>query len=285
MTKPANYLARIERALRLIENSAGSEAWPGVADLAQEAAMSPFHFHRIFRVMTGETPQQVLARARLGGSLPALASDGGITEGAASSAYATNQSYARALKSLTGATPSELRADPDRFAAAVAALSRPASGARAVKIELVELAPLRLVAHHTISDFADLNDGFARLFEAVTLQIEPELITGLYGIAYDDPRFCPAAECRFDCAVTTATPVASGGPLHQLEIAGGAALRLRATGDYDRLHAALDDLYALAIVLDWQLAETQPLNHYHHDPEQTPEPELVSDVYLTLADA
>lgn len=283
MTTAANYYARIERAVALIERSAGSETWPGVADMAKEAAMSPFHFHRVFRLMTGETPQQVLSRARLGGSLPALASDGGVAEGTASSAYSTSQSYARALKSLTGATPSELRADPARLAAAVAALSRPAPGTAPVEIEIVELAPLRLVAHHTVGSYADLNDGFARLFEAVTLQIAPDEVTGLYGIAYDDPRFTAPSECRFDCAVTTQGHVDPGGPLRAVHIAGGTALRLRATGDYDRMHAALDDLYALAIALDWPLAEAMPLNHYHHDPEETPEAELVGDIYLALA--
>lgn len=288
MNRQADYLGRIERALALIEGAAGSECWPGVPDLARAAAMSEYHFHRVYRLMTGETPQQTLSRARLGGSLPALAGRGGIADGAAHSAYATNQSYARALKALTGATPSQLRADPDRFAAAVAALSVPGAGdppmaPAPVEIAIVELAPLRLVARRNVGAYEALNGGFARLFEELMEQVGPEQVTGLYGIPHDDPRSCPPDQCRFDCAVSVDGDVAPRGGLALADIAAGPQLRLTMAGDYDRIHGALDHLYQIAIALDMPLADALPLNHYHHDPDVVAEADLRADVYLALA--
>lgn len=282
MRSTADYSGRIARALALIERSVAAETPPSLAALAAEAAMSHYHFHRIYRVLTGETPQQTLTRARLGGSLPALQSPGGIAEGAGRSGYASTQSYGRALKGAVGASPSELCADPARFAEAVAALSRP-PGDAPLAIEIVELEPLTLLARRTVGPYDELNQGYHRLFELALAAIAPEDVTGLYGLPYDDPRACPPAECRFDCAITTAVQVAPHDELRNLAIAGGPALRLTLAGDYDRAHDALDALYALAIAHDLPLADAQPLFHYHHDPEEVAEEELRADLYLLLA--
>ena len=66
------YAERIERAIALLERSAGAGEPPALTDLAAAAAMSDYHFHRIFRVMTGETVGAAITRVRLGGSLPML---------------------------------------------------------------------------------------------------------------------------------------------------------------------------------------------------------------------
>lgn len=282
MTVAANYVQRIERALATLEVGARTGDWPGLAQLAEAAAMSEFHFHRIYRLMTGETPQQTLARARIGGSLPELRGPDGIMGATGASAYASSQSYARALKSLTGATPSQLRADPELLAQVAEALMQPVDGGKDMAIEITELAPLTLVARHTIGDYKALNLGYHALFEGVLAQIAPQQITGLYGVPHDDPRDIPPADCRFDCAITTAVSVEPSGELQMLERPGGPALRLRIPGDYDRVHAAIDHLYRLAIALDLELADSLPLNFYHADPETTPEEELLTDIHLML---
>ena len=286
MTTQAGYIARIGRALARIERGAASGDWPDLAQLAEAAAMSEFHFHRIYRLLTGETPQQTLSRARIGGSLPTLAGPEGIMGATGASAYASSQSYSRAVKALTGATPSQLRADRDLFDAVAEAIMRPAreeTGAE-LSIEIAELAPLRLYAVTKTGDYGELNHGYYRLFELVTAQLPVEQITGLYGVPHDDPRFRPPEECRFDCAVSTSEEVATDGELFALAVEGGAALRLRIPGDYDRVHAALDHLYRVAIALDLELADNLPINFYHRDPEETPEEDLLTDIHLVLAE-
>ena len=282
MTVAANYFQRIERALAAIEAGSASGDWPSLAHLAEAAAMSEFHFHRIYRLMTGETPQQTLSRARIGGSLPELRGKEGIMGATGASAYATSQSYARALKSLTGATPSQLQRDAGLFDEVSAAIMQPVEGGSEMEVEIVTLTPLKLVARRAVGDYRDLNHGFESLFESVLAQIAPEDVTGLYGIPLDDPRSIPPEECRFDCAITTMAEVQPDGELRQHDRAGGSALRLRMPGDYDLAHDALDHLYRIAISLDVELADTLPLNFYHGDPETTPEEELLTDIHLML---
>jgi AraC-like DNA-binding protein len=54
---------RIGAALRRIEAEAHGEL--ALADLAREAAMSPYHFLRTFRAVVGLTPHQFVLRTRL----------------------------------------------------------------------------------------------------------------------------------------------------------------------------------------------------------------------------
>ncbi|NVE95155.1 AraC family transcriptional regulator [Altererythrobacter sp. JGD-16] len=282
MTIAANYTQRIERTLQSIEGGAQTGDWPDLSALAEAAAMSEFHFHRIFRLMTGETPQQTLTRARIGGSLPELKGPDGIMGATGASAYSSSQSYARALKALTGATASQLQADPALFSEVAERLKRPAEEGGVIAIEMTQLQPLTLVASRAVGAYEDLNYGFDRLFELVMQQVGPEDITGLYGVPHDDPRDVPTEACRFDCAVSTSADVEPQDDLKALEITGGHALRLRHKGDYDRVHEALDNLYRIAIALDLELADNNPLNFYHSDPESVAEEELIADIHLML---
>ncbi|WP_210250335.1 bifunctional DNA-binding transcriptional regulator/O6-methylguanine-DNA methyltransferase Ada [Methylobacterium planeticum] len=61
----ARHAAAIARACRLIERA---ETLPPLDDLARAAGMSPFHFHRVFKRITGVTPK-AYGRARLAGRI------------------------------------------------------------------------------------------------------------------------------------------------------------------------------------------------------------------------
>lgn len=60
---PAGAAARVTRVIRRIERD--SDQSLTIPRLAREAGLSPFHFLRIFESLTGVTPHQYLARARL----------------------------------------------------------------------------------------------------------------------------------------------------------------------------------------------------------------------------
>lgn len=80
-------------------------------DLARRAALSPFHFHRIFRGMVGETPLQFHRRLRLERAAWRLQHDGAsVTSIALDAGYDTHEAFTRAFGAHYGSSPSEFRA-------------------------------------------------------------------------------------------------------------------------------------------------------------------------------
>jgi AraC family transcriptional regulator of adaptative response/methylated-DNA-[protein]-cysteine methyltransferase len=59
----SRHLAAIEKACALLRTS---ETMPSLADLAEAAAISRFHFHRVFKQITGVTPREYARSYRLG---------------------------------------------------------------------------------------------------------------------------------------------------------------------------------------------------------------------------
>lgn len=60
---PAGALARVTRSVRAVARQPGAR-W-SLHQLAREAGLSPFHYLRTFRHLTGVTPHQFILRARL----------------------------------------------------------------------------------------------------------------------------------------------------------------------------------------------------------------------------
>ena len=284
----AHYAQRIERALQRLQQAVASGDTPNLAELAAAAALSEYHFHRVFRCMTGETVGEATTRIRLGQAVQRLAGPDALRDATDASGYATPQSFARALKQQSGATPGELQAQPARRDAVRDALARPDTGdadmAPPLRIDIVSFEPLRLLAVRNVGDYRELNMGYGLVFEQVCAQLAPETIQGIYGIPHDDPRVVEPASCRFDCALDVGSLGQPDDMLQELHLANGDHARLPHHGDYDAIHAAIDALYDWAIAHDRPIADRPLFIHYLDDPEQVPVEQLRAFAYLPLAD-
>ena len=276
------HAERIERVLAHIE--AADEGELSLDRLASIACLSPFHFHRVFRLMTGETLADTVRRVRLARSLPDLANpDETVTRAAAGAGYGSSQSYARAFKAATGGSASELRAGRSEL---MARLLRPApeqSAQSPMAVEIVSTDPLRLLAIRNIGAYSELNEIYERLFERVFTHHPMEALAGIYGIWHEDPRFTEATALHFDCAIAVGDLAPPDG-IEVLALAGGRHARLRHVGSYQTLHDSIDRLYAAILSREADEIGDQPLFvHYVDDPESRPEAEWRSDIYLPLA--
>jgi len=78
--------------------------------LATRAGWSPFHLHRAFRRMVGETPKQYTLRLRLeGAAARLLASDDSIVEVALAAGFTSHEVFTRAFRRHFGRTPAAYR--------------------------------------------------------------------------------------------------------------------------------------------------------------------------------
>ena len=112
------YARRVDAVLaRLQQAIAAGDDLPGLDELAAVAHLSPFHFHRVWRALTGEPLGGTVARLRLARALQLLGdAEAGIAGVALAVGYDTPQALARAMRERLDASPSELRDDPARRA-------------------------------------------------------------------------------------------------------------------------------------------------------------------------
>jgi AraC family transcriptional regulator of adaptative response/methylated-DNA-[protein]-cysteine methyltransferase len=99
--------AAVAKACRLIEEA---EEMPSLDTLAQAAGLSRFHFHRVFKAVTGVTPK-VYADAHRGKRVRAeLTRTDTVTEAIYGAGFNSNGRFYAASSDLLGMTPKEFRA-------------------------------------------------------------------------------------------------------------------------------------------------------------------------------
>ena len=279
-----DYATRIARAVKLLEQHDGGEAPPDLARLANAAAFSPFHFHRVFRLMTGETVGAAIRRIRLAKTLSEL-TDGvaSITQAAAGSGYATSQAFARSMRQAAGVTSSEIRADPDLAKTIAERLRSAPSPDTPLGIEVVSLAPFTVAALRRTGPLESLDEGYNALFGAVFQHFDMDALAGIWGVPLDDPFSVAAKHCSFDCAVDIGGAAVPDVSVKSVVLGGGAALAMDRVGSYDDVHEAFDHLYRHALVNERELAHAPPIVHYHDQPDEKPPEELRATLYLFVA--
>jgi AraC family transcriptional regulator of adaptative response/methylated-DNA-[protein]-cysteine methyltransferase len=97
----------VARACRLIENA--DEA-PRLANLADAVGMSPYHFHRLFKTLTGVTPQAYAAAQRAQRVREELARGATVTEAIYGAGFNSNGRFYASSTERLGMTPTAFRA-------------------------------------------------------------------------------------------------------------------------------------------------------------------------------
>ncbi|MGX1904731.1 bifunctional DNA-binding transcriptional regulator/O6-methylguanine-DNA methyltransferase Ada [Enterobacter asburiae] len=98
-------LAKVEHACRLLEQ----DPTLTLEGLAQQVAMSPFHFHRLFKSVTGMTPKAWQQAARGQRLRTALAQGDKITDAVLAAGFPDSSSYYRKANDALGMTAKQYR--------------------------------------------------------------------------------------------------------------------------------------------------------------------------------
>jgi AraC family transcriptional regulator of adaptative response/methylated-DNA-[protein]-cysteine methyltransferase len=101
------HAAKVTEACRLIETS---PAMPGLEELATRLGVSPFHFHRVFKAVTGLTPRAYAAAHRGRRVREELDRSRTVTAAIYQSRYNSNARFYDQTEQVLGMTPTEYRA-------------------------------------------------------------------------------------------------------------------------------------------------------------------------------
>lgn len=109
------YRSRINKVQDYIDNNISEELT--IPRLSEVANFSPYHFQRIFSVMTGETLYKYILRIRLGKAAYLLVANPKktVTEIAFECGFTSSSVFARAFKQLYGITAKEWAKAPESY--------------------------------------------------------------------------------------------------------------------------------------------------------------------------
>ncbi len=105
---PVDYVERVNRAIDYIVHNLDQPL--RLEHVAGVACFSPFHFHRVFRSLVGETLNQFVKRLRLERALFLMAHDSQrpLTEVALSCGFSSSSDFSRNFRQRYGVPPSAL---------------------------------------------------------------------------------------------------------------------------------------------------------------------------------
>ena len=103
----APHASKVAEAARRI---AASEETPSLASLAAKAGLSPHHFHRVFKAVTGLTPKEYAAAHRGKKLREHLGQSASVTQAIYDAGYNSGSRFYEKSKALLGMTPTRYRA-------------------------------------------------------------------------------------------------------------------------------------------------------------------------------
>lgn len=110
-----DYKSRINRVFQYIDENLDSDL--SLNTISEVAFFSPFHFHRIFKTITGETLNEYVTRRRVEKSASDLIHKNiGITEISLKYGFNDNSSFTRTFKKFYGVSPTDfIKQNPNKF--------------------------------------------------------------------------------------------------------------------------------------------------------------------------
>ena len=99
----------VEAVRRACERIASAEEAPSLADLAARAGLSPFHFHRVFKKITGVTPKAYAAEMRARRAHDKLRTAETVTEAIYDAGFNSSSRFYETAAARLGMTPTAVR--------------------------------------------------------------------------------------------------------------------------------------------------------------------------------
>ncbi len=275
---PDQYERRLLRVIDHIHANPGADL--SLDALAEVAAMSRFHWHRVFRAMTGETVADAVRRVRMHRASFWVVEGQPLAAVARRVGYPSVRSFARAFAEAQGLTPAAFRKRGEMLS--------PLTLHRKGQTQMFDIAirkePSRRlfgVAHR--GPYMEIARSFEKLGAvAAARNLWPEA-RGMVGVYYDDPGSVKSADLRSHAAVVVGEAVPLPEGLDEVRLPGGPTAVLRFKGHYSGLPAAYDYLYGTWLPASGrEAADSPPFELYVNSPMDAAPDDLLTDISVPL---
>jgi AraC family transcriptional regulator len=279
----ASYTRRIHRVIDHIhDNPAGDLSLDALADVA---ALSRFHFHRVFRAVVGETASQSVRRIRLNRAATYLVRDAQSLQTIARLVgYPNLSSFTRAFSDAYGMSPLAFR---KRGALRPMLRAHPQLSPTEVSpmfpVDVRPFPALRLAALPHKGAYFEISRAFQKLSAVMASRDLFRNAGRMIAVFYDDPQSVPLDALRSHAGFEIGTNATLDPPLEAVHLNGGRHAVLTYTGPYAGLPAAYDHLYSVWLPASGQEpADTPTFEIYLNSPMDTAPEKLVTELCLPL---
>jgi AraC family transcriptional regulator len=261
-SKSLDYVDRVNRAIDFILRNLDQPLQLEV--VARAACFSPFHFHRIFRSLVGESLSEFVKRLRLERAVSLMSQKSwatsrqhSLTDIALACGFDSSSDFSRCFKQRYEVAPSRFDVDSFRrkrrknWQAAVAdpedrhRLNRlkPGKNPDGFEVQLRRLPP-RSVAYIRVAD--SYRDGeVIKAIQSLMEWAEPRgLAEGQWlGYMWDNPEITPHEKCRYDVGLVV-PEITPRGEVSRIEFPAMQVAEIEIRGNIQLELRALDWLYA-----------------------------------------
>ncbi len=271
LAKP-DYVNRVNRAIDHITRHMSEPL--NLEDVARVASFSPYHFHRIFRGLVGETLNAFIKRVRLERAIYLLSHRNGtsMTEVAHACGFSSSSDFSRSFRNQYGQSAREF--DLEQFRASRRnqmervvwsdsddhRLSRlpPNENPDGFKVKMRDI-PERRVAYLRVHR-PYKGDGVVRATEKLVDWARTRGLEGgqWLGYQWEDPEIVPLEKCRYDVGIEVPSEVAVDGDVSVASFEGMTVAELEIKGTIELEMRALDWLYKTWLPTSGYAPDHQP---------------------------
>lgn len=279
------YARRIERVVDYLIDHLDGEV--DLHRLAEEAFLSPYHFHRVYHGMTGETIAETVRRLRLHrAAVKLISSDIAISTLATEAGYGSVQAFNRAFREGYGTPPAAYRAKQARIAALQT--RHPASALTAEEKGMFEVTVKQMRSHRVVAlqhrgDYMNIGNTFERLSIWAAGQGLMDKAVRCFAIYYDDPAAKPKEALVSEACLEFPVDVTPPPEYRVIDTPAGRCATLVYKGPYSDLEKPYTWLFGEWLPKSGEEPDNQPcFEEYLNDVRSTPPQDLLTAVYMPL---
>ena len=275
-----DYIQRINKVVAYINNHLDETL--ELKTLANEAALSDFHFHRIFKALKGEAIGGYITRLRLEATARLLRYTAlTIEEIAFNIGYETPASLSKAFKKQYGISPTEYKTNKDTYIMKKEIIN-PDLALKAPKI--VTLEPKNLIYVALTGAYGSLNYGKAYEQLWAVIKAQKLFTKGIESIciSYDDPKITEGSLQRSDVCLAIHKPATPQEEVSCKTLAGGKYAVFFYQGCYENLSQVYDTAVRWVIDHQYTLREEPFFEKYLNDARRTPKEKLKTEIYIPI---
>jgi AraC family transcriptional regulator len=260
------YAQRIDRVIDYLRGNLDRPV--KLAELANVACFSEFHFHRIFRAVSGETLNNFTNRLRLEKAARLLRySKKSLTDVALDCGFSSSAAFSRAFRSGYDTSPSQFRRSgeikkskickelfpEDEYGLPMSAEEKRA----AFPVSLIDI-PERQVAYIRVTNAFELDRVLAALETLIEWAKSQNIFSRgiLFGMTVDDPHVTPKHLYRYEVCLASAFPFQCIEGMSKLKMPAMRYAVIKVSGDIHKVATAWDYLYR-----DWLVCSAYEAQH------------------------